>query len=322
MKRAPAPDASPWGLASAAAGAVTWGALWMVPFGSPGPFGLAERLLLFHILVLTPLGLRLAACPDAQGRHPLPYRLARWAHAPAAGLAVFSYCLPRGLPAALCAGGWLVFTALAALFGLFRFWPRRFARAEELVIDVGLAYFPVGAGWLVLSRYGAHPVGFGDAIVFLTAVHFHFAGFAACLLTGLTGRKLLELLPSARRWFPAVVANVVLGTPILAAGITLNPVLEFAGAAVLASGLVMLAGIVLLFVAPRVSSWTVQTLLALSALSVLAPMLLAVAYALAGLTGRPRSIPDMIYFHGVLNAFGFALLGLLAWTIENPQPAR
>ena len=33
-------------------------------------------------------------------------------------------------------------------------------------------------------------LGFGDTIVLLTAVHFHYAGFALLLLAGLAGRRL------------------------------------------------------------------------------------------------------------------------------------
>jgi hypothetical protein len=46
-------------------------------------------------------------------------------------------------------------------------------------------------------------------------------------------------------------------------------------------------------------------------------MVLAAGYALAGSTGRTLTIPRMAWSHGVANAFGLMLCGLLAWTVQS-----
>ena len=58
------------------------------------------------------------------------------------------------------------------------------------MFDAGLVYLAVGGGWTVLAWGGLRPLGFAAPIVLLTAVHFHYAGFALPLLTGLAGRNL------------------------------------------------------------------------------------------------------------------------------------
>jgi hypothetical protein len=59
---------------------------------------------------------------------------------------------------------------------------------DELCLHAALVYWPVGCLWLVISRAGVNPLGFSDDIVLLTAVHFHYAGFAALTMLGMTGR--------------------------------------------------------------------------------------------------------------------------------------
>ena len=47
-------------------------------------------------------------------------------------------------------------------------------------------------------------------------------------------------------------------------------------------------------------------------------MVLSGAYAVADFMGSDAlTIPQMARTHGILNAFGFCLLGLLGWLVEN-----
>lgn len=57
-----------------------------------------------------------------------------------------------------------------------------------------------------------------------------------------------------------------------------------------------------------------RTLLAVAALSTCWTMALALAFAYSSLPGTPAlvTIPEMIRWHGSVNAFGFALPALLA----------
>ena len=65
-------------------------------------------------------------------------------------------------------------------------------------------------------------------------------------------------------------------------------------------------------------------LLFISSLSVLAPMVLAVFWAVSQYTTyvAALSIPDMARVHGTLNAFGFVTCGLVGWRLAaSSQPA-
>jgi hypothetical protein len=279
---------------------------------------------LLAVLVCTPLALALAATAGLAGRHGWAYLVARRLQPGAALLVVASYLLPSGLPAAILATPWLAFTGLIALFGLGRLLSRGVESAAAACIDAGLLYLPVGGGWLVLSRLGANPLDFGDTIVLLTAVHFHYAGFIGPILAGLAGRALSPAQHVARWAFRLVAGGVIAGPPLLAAGITLSPALETVAAVLLAGSLVGLAAITALAVVPRLRSRPARGLLLMSAAASAGAMLLAMAYGLGALSGvRLLSIPQMVQVHGWANALGFALCGLLAWTLAvRPRDAE
>jgi hypothetical protein len=113
---------------------------------------------------------------------------------------------------------------------------------------------------------------------------------------------------------------VPLGMPMVAAGITLGSQSELArgmevgGSAILAAGLLALAALQALFIAPRMRSRWAGRLLWISSLSLLVSMPLALGYGLrlAGL-----GIPQMLTWHGRLNALGFALCGLAGWGLDT-----
>ena len=154
---------------------------------------------------------------------------------------------------------------------------------EELCIDAGLAYVTVGSIWLFLSRWGMNPLGFSDAIVLLTAVHFHYAGFAAPILTGLAGRKIQSGI--ARKFYLPAAAGVIAGPPLVAAGITLSRGVEVFSAIVLALSLFVLALLMLFVVAPTLKPRLTRLLLMLSAMSVMVTMIFACLYAIGRFTG-------------------------------------
>jgi hypothetical protein len=313
-----------WSRKSAVAGAILWLALllplpgWLeLPVESRDETWLIERLLLLAILVFTPLTLSLT--PGRIGEHPLPYRAAVLIQPFAALLVVVSFHTRTGLAAGLLTTGWALATAMSALFGLTRLWQRRSpGPLEELSIDAGLAYVTVGSGWLFLSRCGLNPLGFSDAIVLLTAVHFHYAGFTAPILTGLAGRKLKHVKPSLLKFFRIAAVGVIAGPPLVAIGITFSRAIEMLSAFVLASSLLILAWLTFFAIVPALKSRVAQLLLIISANSVLVTMIFACVYAV----GRYRAvetltIPLMAQVHGAPNAFGFVLCGLLAWLIES-----
>ena len=85
------------------------------------------------------------------------------------------------------AWGWVVVSLLSALWAVIRFFSRAVHVIDELCIDIGLLYLPVGAWWLYAALNNMEPLGFGEPIVSLTAAHFHFAGLAVSVMSGMIG---------------------------------------------------------------------------------------------------------------------------------------
>ncbi|MDQ2856436.1 MAG: YndJ family protein, partial [Acidobacteriota bacterium] len=207
------------------------------------------------------------------------FRIAAFAQPLGAAAVVISFLLQQGIAAAALASAWLIVAALIALHGLTRLLNRKNRGFEEIAVSAGLVYLSVGSGWLIMSRFGLQPLGFGDTIVLLTAVHFHYAGFAAPILSGLAGRVLVTQSISVQRLFALVVLGVIAGTPLVAAGITFSPVLGLAGTVIISSALLLLGILVIGWVVPRVKRRSIQLLLVISSISPFASMALASIYA-------------------------------------------
>ncbi|MGA9981111.1 MAG: YndJ family transporter, partial [Candidatus Sulfotelmatobacter sp.] len=210
--------------------------------------------------------------------------------------------------------------------------PSRLARIAGCVACVDLA---VGGAWLVASRLGWRPMGIQEPIGLLTAVHFHFAGFATAMIAGATlrfaearfaGRDVLM------RWLRGVVV-LVLGMPFLvAAGFVISPGLKMVAAMAFSASVAGLAGFVWMCAqnpdvsqrtremghAARVEDGTARGLLRVAAGAVFVGMALSGIYAVADFVKSEwLPIPRMASTHGVLNALGFCLLGLLGWLVEG-----
>ena len=303
---------------SALAGGVLWFGILFVRIET-NETELIQKILLLGILVVVPLGLLLVATPNRDGTHSLPYRLAVIAQPIGALASVVSFLLEPGMTAAVLASLWLLVVVLIAWFGLSRFLRRGLRPSEEFCIDAGLIYVAVGGVWFTMSRLGTQPLGFGDTIVLLTAVHFHFAGFAAPILAGLTGRT-VAASGRARILFRLAAMGIVSGTPLVAVGITFSPLLALVGAIVISFGLVLLAIVVLSWLLRSSASLPGRILLAVSSISSSIAMVLACLYAYSIVEKTLIiDIPRMAMTHGIVNAFGFALCGLLGWLIVGPK---
>lgn len=291
-------------LRSAGFGFMVWLALWApIRFAGREP-GFIDRLFLLAPLVIVPLGLRLQLLP----------RAARVAQPLCGALVVVSVLSRTGTAAALLAMPWLLLGATCALIGLLRLLRGGLRRMDEWCLNAALVYWPVGCLWLVISRLGVNPLGFSDDIVLLTAVHFHFAGFAALTILGMTGRFAEGMLYRVTAW------GAITGIPFLALGITFSPSLECAAALLLAASLVSAAGITVFVVLPSVPRRMAKVLLAISAASLVAAMAFAGIYALGKYTGGNwLEIPEMAMVHGVANAVGFSLCGLMGWNLVGEE---
>ena len=218
-------------------------------------------------------------------------------------------------------------------------------------MDAGLLYLPVAGVWLVIYRYGVQPFDYGETIILLTVVHFHFAGFAAPIIAGMTGRLLATTNPHAAvplpaslpnphaavpplasvsdrtatlasvsnprsKTYSAMVVSIVAAMPPIAAGITFSPWLGLIGTLLLSAALVTLAIFTVRNVLPAITSLRARLLLFFAAVSSCAAMILAClyAYSIVAHTLILR-IPTMAMTHGLLNAFGFTACSLLAWSM-------
>lgn len=304
-----------WGRHSALVGGFVWLGLLLIQLGDSPETGMIQRLALLGILVVVPLALSLAPAPNTNDKDSWLYRIALLTQPVGALAAVPSFLIEPGPLAAAFASLWFWVTAVIALWGVSRLRSADLRTPAELSISAGLLFLPVGSSWLIVSRLGIQLAGFGDTIILLTAIHFHFAAYAAPILAGLAGRKLVDY-GIARRAFLLAPIGIIAGTPLVAAGITFSPLTALVGTMMIATGLFVLAILVVAFVVPRIESLTARILLLVSAVSSACAMLLASVYAYSIVARKLLiDIPQMAMTHGLLNAFGFVLCGLIAWSI-------
>lgn len=258
-------------------------------------------------LVVAPLGLSLAATAPLSRRFVYP----------AGVLAAASFAFEQGTLAALLAVPWLLFSLEIARQGVLRVRARGVRRLEEFALGTGMVYLAAGAFWLLLARIGGRPFGVRDEMILLTAIHFHYAGFAACVFTAMTGRLLGEQADS--RWYRWAAWAVMGGTPLLAVGIGVSRWVEIAAAFWLALGVVVISALAMLGTARGRRNILVSLCFSVAAASTVIAMGLAAAYAVAEFQGAFwLPIPRIAMLHGVLNAVGFSTAGLLGWRMVRP----
>lgn len=274
---------------------------------------LIDLLVTLAPLVIVPIGLGLFDVHSSAARRWR--RTAVTATPTGALLAAVSVLLPQGALAAALAATWLLICASISLSGLIDLWHGRTVRPARIIPAAGVAYLSVGAGWLVVSRLGAHPLDFPHTIVELTAVHFHYGGFAAPLIAA----SALRVLPGRSSVLAQLAGlGIVIGMPLVAAGITFSPIVEAGASVLLAAALFLLALVTLSSIGGVPGGRVGRLLLIVSSLSVIAAMALAGQYALGQLLGTPAlSIERMAQLHGIANAFGFTLCGMLGWSLAR-----
>jgi hypothetical protein len=315
-------------LGGALLGAVAWLVLFVFEIQPQSGHATIERVFLLAPLVIVPLGLRLAASspvssparPEASGSRSLPYRAACFLLPISAAAAVASMLCAPGTNAAFLAACWFAYTCVVAAAGVARFARRRSFALEELCVDVALVYLPIGGAWLFLTRLGARPLGFSAEIVALTAVHFHYAGFAAPIIAGMAGRVLPESGP-ARTLYRFGAGATALCPIVIAIGISVSPLTEVVASIVLSTALLALSLLVALRVAPTIQPRLAGLLFVTCAAALTWTMALACVWAVGKYRGTEWiDIPHMVEMHGVANALGFALAGLVGWNLAAPKP--
>ena len=262
--------------------------------------GLVGVLVTLGMVVIAPLGLALL---DTAGLR----RLRRvW---PVLGaVAGVALLLPRGATAVALVTPYAAACATVTACGLRRALRRREWTTRELTALTAAGSLTVAAVSLVAERAGVTLLGFSLAVHGLTVAHFHFAGFAAALLAGLT----VAAAPGPLAHLGA--AAVPLGTAVVAIGHFTGRWTELVGAVVLTVGLTATSWVAARHLRPHFGDRAARTLLLVASLATPATMALAVWFALGRATGLPHlSIADTAATHGVVNAVGVGLCGLLAW---------
>jgi YndJ-like protein len=299
---------------SALVGVVVWLLLLPTITSDSRETELIHKVVLFGMLVIVPLGLSLIPTGS------LLYRFAVLAQPIAALPAVASFFFEKGSLSSALSFAWFILTILIALIGVTRFKSRGLYPLAESSIDAGFLYLPVAGVWLVIYRFGIQPFGYGETIVLLTVVHFHFAGYAAPIIAGLSGR-LLANSDYPKKLFSTSVLALVAAMPLVAAGITFSPWLAFIGTLLISVGLVMLAVLTVGWVIPSIDGFGKRLLFLIGAASSCSAMVLACLYAYSLATHTLIiNIPTMAMTHGLLNAFGFVTCSLLAWTTIATRP--
>lgn len=261
------------------------------------------------MIVVVPLGLRLI------DGIPAPTYQA-W---PAAGtLGAVSWLLPRGPAAALLAAGYGLATVALAGLALRRLLRRRSLAPRELAVLTALAAPSVAGVSLVAERYGSHLLGFGLPTLSLTVAHFHYAGFAAALIAALTCAHTAD-----RPLSNTAAVCVPAGIAVVFAGFFTSELVELLGAAILTAGLWLAAYLSWHRIRRAATDAATRLLLAVAAVTPIGTMLLALAWAAGRAADLPHpSLSFMVATHGVANAVGFALCGILAWrrlTTTTPE---
>ena len=183
--------------------------------------------------------------------------------------------------------------------------------------------FPVAGGWLLIAVgglwfisliVGKSPWDYDLRFTMLTALHFHFAGFALPVLIS-------QLIHFSQKNNLAVTNLLIITCPILLVsipfvgiGIAYSPTMEIIASISLLTCCILMA-VCQVYCAGFMKShggW----LLSISATALIASSIMAIIYSVGEYTGNQSlSIPIMIVSHGTLNSLGFSLLGLVGWTI-------
>lgn len=343
------------------AGALAWSALCVASAAGLIELGIIEALLALAPLVVVPLALEARRRLGEDERAPALVRwiegIARLIALPAALFAAASFALPDGRQAALVAAPWILACTVIGLGGAARAlttWPRSAgAKAGSggisrerfgiwALLGASSLYLPVGSIWLTLSRLGTPIGGYLVPIPMLTGVHFHYTMFALPTAAAMTGRFLERMgCPQAPSGAPtgintpvrgaaasgavfaAIAIVLVLAPAVLLAGWMFSlPPLKIVATLTLAAATTGLAAVILLM-SPRMAPPSARTLLRISSGSIVVAMPLAGLYVL-GEVFEPLaiSIPRMAQVHGVLNALGFTLCGLIGWLIADAHAPR
>jgi hypothetical protein len=267
---------------------------------------LVDTIVILGMRVVVPAGLRLTGAPELDRIRRL------WPLFAAPG--AVSLLLPRGGPATALAACYALGATLLALHPPPR--PLRTVRSAtthhaapaEITLLTALVTPSVAALALVAERSGHTLFGFGLGILALTVSHFHFAGFAAALVSGLVCRVTDSPRGPVRR------AERAARHPAGPRRILHRGLGGAGGAVVPTARMWTVALLTWRTVRGRGRDRVTRLLFGTSAAVLVVTMVLALSWALGEATGLPHpTLTWMAATHGLGNALGFALCSVLAW---------
>lgn len=232
---------------------------------------------------------------------------------PAALLVSLSLTQHAGTTAAAMAIPWLLVTLSVALEGALQL--KRDPRNP--VAAVGMIYLAIGGVWTLCDRAAINPLGFDREIGLLTAIHFHYAGFALPILAN----------AAANAWPNNLARRAGLGTvvavPALAIGITASHFgapswIETMAAWCMAAAALAVALVYVQLANRRETPFYPRLLWNVAAMILAGAMLPAIFYGVRGyfpIDGL--DIPLMRVVHGTANALGFTLPALIGWQLQR-----
>lgn len=317
-------SAERWAIGWAAAGATAWAAVAVLARVGAVRIGVIELMFLIGPLVIVPLGLELGRIgverigfwgDMAQSLQPL-----------GAIFAVVATVMGPGFRAGALACGWMVVCGCAAVAGALELFSLQQSRGHSneasaskwvalVAIAVAKIDLAVGGAWLVASRLGMRPIGIQEPIGLLTAVHFHFAGFATAMIASATVR--FAARNGQARWLQRVVLAILVLPFVVAIGFVISPVLKMVAAAAFSIAVAVFAGF-MWSVSGKAESRQARMLMRIATGAIFVGMGLSSGYAVTDfLKSDALTIPRMASTHGILNAVGFCLVGLLGWLVES-----
>lgn len=309
---------------NAITGAIVWSALFIAAETGAVDLAWIELLFLLAPLVIVPLGLFLTERVEGAWAAPHPEGVAKTIQLPAALMVIVSFFFQPGILAAGFATAWILFGGLLAAGAFVRIVRGAVRKLDLLCPAAAFVYSLIGAAWLVASRLGLNPLGFEEPIVLLTAVHFHFAGFAAALLARSPGRAAADSRASGvmAGLFRVVTAGVLIGPGLLAIGFVAGPRVKLAAALVLSLSELGLA-ISFVFALKTVARFSAQLHLTIAAASIAFSMALAAVWAIGEYPLQQFvNLDQMERFHGTVNALGFTLCGLIGWILATSKATQ
>lgn len=303
-----------WNSALSLFGAAAWAACATLAGIGRARFGIIELLFMFAPLVVVPLVMELSRRLTGVREQAGSVRLLQ---IPAMLAAAIALWLPPGQIAAGLSALWLLQCVLLTGQRLIE-WRRQKRTAVSMILNIAYADLILGAAWLVLSRAGFRPMGFQEPIILLTAVHFHYSGFATALIAAATLRE-FESRGLRMPGLSALVGLVALLPFALAAGFVFSPTLRFVAAIALSASVTALA-LISWWMAGGWKSKPAKVYIRGGSCAAMGALSLAGLYAVSEYFRKDWiTVPRMANSHGVLNGLGFILLTLLAWLMELDQ---